>query len=122
MITLEINGKSTSVDVEPEMPLLWVIREQLGLTGTKFGCGIAQCGACTVLIDGDPMRSCSYPMVAAAGRKVTTIEGLSPDGSHKLQNSVCRVIVALGKGKANFTAVHSNKPPHVDSGGDNVKE
>ena len=87
MITLEINGKSTSVDVEPEMPLLWVIREQLGLTGTKFGCGIAQCGACTVLIDGDPMRSCSYPMVAAAGRKVTTIEGLSPDGSHKVQQA-----------------------------------
>jgi len=87
VITLQINGKSSAVDVEPEMPLLWVIREQLGMTGTKFGCGIAQCGACTVLLDGQPVRSCTFPAAAAQGRKVTTIEGLSADGSHKVQKA-----------------------------------
>lgn len=87
MIPIQINGRPTTVDVEPEMPLLWVIREQLGLTGTKFGCGIAQCGACTVLLDGEPVRSCSYPVSAAQGRAVTTIEGLSPDGNHRVQQA-----------------------------------
>lgn len=87
MIPIQINGRSATVDVEPEMPLLWVIREQLGLTGTKFGCGIAQCGACTVLLDGQPVRSCSYPVSAAQGRAVTTIEGLSPDGNHRVQQA-----------------------------------
>jgi isoquinoline 1-oxidoreductase alpha subunit len=87
VITLQINGKSSAVDVEPEMPLLWVIREQLGMTGTKFGCGIAQCGACTVLMDGQPVRSCVLPAVAAQGRKITTIEGLSTDGNHKVQRA-----------------------------------
>ena len=85
MITLSINGKNSSLDIEPEMPLLWAIREQLGLTGTKFGCGIAQCGSCTVLVDGQPVRSCTYPVAVAAGRKVTTIEGLSPNASHPVQ-------------------------------------
>ena len=85
MISLTVNGKPYSVDVAPEMPLLWVIRDVIGLTGTKFGCGLAQCGACTVHLDGSAIRSCTTPASAAAGRKVTTIEGLSPNSSHALQ-------------------------------------
>jgi aerobic-type carbon monoxide dehydrogenase small subunit (CoxS/CutS family) len=84
-ISLIINGSAYAVDVEPETPLLWVLRDSLKLTGTKYGCGIAQCGACTVLIDGRPMRSCSLPAAAATGRSVTTIEGLSADGTHPVQ-------------------------------------
>ena len=84
-IDLTVNGVRHSVDVAPETPLLWVIRDQLGLTGTKFSCGIAQCGACTLHIDGQPVRSCSFPASAAAGKAVTTIEGLSPDGTHPVQ-------------------------------------
>ena len=87
MINLTVNGKDSSLDIEPEMPVLWAIREQLGLTGTKFGCGIAQCGACTVLMDGQPIRSCAYPASAAQGRKITTIEGLSTDSSHPVQKA-----------------------------------
>ena len=81
MIDLEVNGETRRVDAEADMPLLWVIREQLGLTGTKFGCGIAQCGACTVHLDGEAARSCTMPVAAAAGRSVTTIEGLAKDGA-----------------------------------------
>lgn len=77
MIKLTINNQSYEVDASPEMPLLWAIRDLVGLTGTKFGCGIAQCGACTVHVDGTPVRSCSYPVSAAAGKKITTIEGIS---------------------------------------------
>jgi isoquinoline 1-oxidoreductase alpha subunit len=77
---LTINGKTHDVDVDPNTPLLWAIREQVGLTGTKYGCGIAQCGACTVHIDGSPIRSCSIPAGAVAGRKITTIEGLAAGG------------------------------------------
>ena len=80
MIRLSINGKTHNVDVEPETPLLWAIREQVGLTGTKYGCGVAQCGACTVHLDGQPVRSCGIPVSAAAGKKITTIEGLAKDG------------------------------------------
>jgi aerobic-type carbon monoxide dehydrogenase small subunit (CoxS/CutS family) len=87
MIQLNINGKSHQVDVEPEMPLLWVLRDVLGLTGTKFGCGIAQCGACTVHVNGEPARSCSTSVSAAAGKKIVTIEGLSRDGSHPVQRA-----------------------------------
>ena len=76
MSALHINGSSRNVDADPETPLLWVIRDDLGLTGTKFGCGVAQCGACTVHVDGKPLRSCSAPVSAVAGKKVTTIEGL----------------------------------------------
>jgi len=75
-ITIEVNGKEQALDVDPETPLLWVIRDELKLTGTKFGCGIAQCGACTVMIDGQPQRSCVTPVEAVAGAKVHTIEGL----------------------------------------------
>jgi isoquinoline 1-oxidoreductase alpha subunit len=80
MVALTINGQSHNVDVDPNTPLLWVIREQVGLTGTKYGCGIAQCGACTVHIDGVAMRSCSLPVSDAAGKKITTIEGLAAGG------------------------------------------
>ncbi len=76
MLSLSINGKTRKVDAAPDTPLLWVLRDSLHLTGTKFGCGIAQCGACTVHIDGEPVRSCSTPVSAAAGKKVTTIEGI----------------------------------------------
>src|ERR1700746_884724 len=88
MIKLTVNGKTQNVDVDPNTPLLWVIREYVGLTGTKYGCGIAQCGACTVHIDGAPVRSCSYPVSAAAGKKITTIEGLADGGKlHKVQQA-----------------------------------
>jgi isoquinoline 1-oxidoreductase alpha subunit len=86
-IAFSLNGKAVSVEAEPDTPLLWVIREQLKLTGTKFGCGIAQCGACTVHLDGEPTRSCSIQVSDIAGRHVTTIEGLSPAGTHPLQKA-----------------------------------
>jgi isoquinoline 1-oxidoreductase alpha subunit len=84
-ISFVVNGIAHTVDLEPETPLLWVLRDTLKLKGTKFGCGIAQCGACTVLIDGQAVRSCSYPISSAASRSITTIEGLSPDGKHPVQ-------------------------------------
>ncbi len=84
-ISLIVNGMAHTVDAEPDTPLLWVLRDSLKLTGTKYGCGIAQCGACTVLIDGQAARSCMMPLSAAVGRAITTIEGLSLDGSHPVQ-------------------------------------
>jgi isoquinoline 1-oxidoreductase alpha subunit len=88
MISLTINGKTHNVDVEPDTPLLWAIRESAGLTGTKYGCGIAQCGACTVHIDGQAVRSCSFPASEAAGKQITTIEGLAENGNlHKVQKA-----------------------------------
>lgn len=88
MIQLNVNGKVHRVDVEPEMPLLWVLRDVLGLTGTKYGCGVAVCGACTVHVNGEPMRSCSMPVSVAAGRNITTIEGLAQDGkAHPVQQA-----------------------------------
>ncbi len=88
MVTLKVNGKTVSSDVEDDTPLLWVLREQLGLTGTKYGCGIAQCGACTVHIDGQAIRSCVYPAAALSGEEeITTIEGLSQDASHPVQQA-----------------------------------
>ena len=86
-LKLTINGTEHDIDVEPETPLLWVLRDTVGLTGTKFGCGIAQCGACTVHLDGQPVRSCSTPASSAVGREITPIEGLSPDSSHPLQRA-----------------------------------
>jgi isoquinoline 1-oxidoreductase alpha subunit len=85
--TLTVNGRKHTVDVHPGTPLLWVLRDSLGMTGTKFGCGVAACGACTVHLDGAPMRSCSVPIESAAGKSVVTIEGLSADGSHPLQQA-----------------------------------
>jgi isoquinoline 1-oxidoreductase alpha subunit len=88
MARLNINGKDYDIDVEPQTPLLWAIREQVGLTGTKYGCGIAQCGACTVHVDGIPTRSCSFPVSGAVGTKIVTIEGLAKDGVlHKVQKA-----------------------------------
>ena len=84
-IAFELNGKQTSVDVDPETPLLWVLRDTLNLTGTKYGCGIAQCGSCSVHIDGEAQRSCVFSMSGVAGKKILTIEGLSPDRSHPVQ-------------------------------------
>jgi isoquinoline 1-oxidoreductase alpha subunit len=87
MMKLTINGKSHEVDVEGDTPLLWVIRDDVGLTGTKFGCGIGACGACTVLLEGEPARSCLLPVSTVAGKSITTIEGLSPDRSHPVQKA-----------------------------------
>jgi isoquinoline 1-oxidoreductase subunit alpha len=88
MISLTINGQSHNVDVEPDTPLLWAIRENVGLTGTKYGCGVAQCGSCTVHIDGVAVRSCSTPASAAVGKRITTIEGLAENGVlHKVQKA-----------------------------------
>ncbi len=86
-ITFELNGSSVTVDVTPDMPLLWVIRDVLDLKGTKFGCGMSQCGACTVHLNGAATRSCVTPISAVAGAKVRTVEGLSPDGTHALQRA-----------------------------------
>ena len=87
MIKLTVNGRVHSVDVEPEMPLLWVLRDHLKLAGTKYGCGISQCGACTVHLDGEPVRSCIVTAGQAAGKKVVTIEGLAARGLHKVQKA-----------------------------------
>lgn len=85
MISLTVNGKRYDVDVAADMPLLWVIRDTIGLTGTKFGCGLSQCGACTVHLDGQPIRSCVTAVSTVGAKKVTTVEGLSPNASHALQ-------------------------------------
>lgn len=87
MATLRVNGKQFELDIEPDMPLLWVLRDELGLTGTKYACGIAACGACTVHVDGRPVRSCVMPVSAVDGKSITTIEGLSKDGGHPVQKA-----------------------------------
>ena len=86
-ISFKLNNKETSLDVDPQMPLLWAIRDYTGLTGTKFSCGIAVCGACTVLMEGAPVRSCVMPVSAAAGKSITTIEGLSQNNDHPVQKA-----------------------------------
>ncbi len=87
MNSLTINGQTREIDADPETPLLWILRDHLGMTGTKFGCGKALCGACTVHVDGAPTRSCSLPLAAVAGRSIATIEGLSTDRSHPVQRA-----------------------------------
>jgi isoquinoline 1-oxidoreductase subunit alpha len=87
MITINLNGRNTRLDVDEDMPLLWVLRDIVGLTGTKYGCGMALCGACTVHLEGAPVRSCVTPVSAASGKRVTTIEGLSTDNSHPVQRA-----------------------------------
>ena len=87
MITLILNGRNTTLDADGDMPLLWALRDIVGLTGTKYGCGMALCGACTVHLEGTPVRSCVTPLSAASGKRVTTIEGLSPDNSHPVQRA-----------------------------------
>ena len=94
LINFRLNGATQSLDVDPSTPLLWVIRDHLGLTGTKFGCGIAMCGACTVHVNGSATRSCRVPVEAVADAEITTIEGLSPDGSHPLQRAWLKLNVA----------------------------
>jgi isoquinoline 1-oxidoreductase subunit alpha len=86
-ITLKINNQNHTIEADPKMPLLWAIRDLIGLTGTKYGCGIAQCGACTVHLEGTPIRSCSMPVSAASGKNITTIEGISADNSHPVQQA-----------------------------------
>jgi len=93
MVRLNVNGREQQVDVEGDTPLLWVLRDTLGLTGTKYGCGIAQCGACTVHVEGDAVRSCSVTAASVEGQKIVTIEGLSPDGSHPIQKAWLEVEV-----------------------------
>jgi len=87
MLELIVNGHTHQVDVEPDMPLLWVLRDHLGLFGTKYGCGVALCGACTVLMDGEPIRSCVLPVSSAVGQSIVTIEGLAKDGMHPVQQA-----------------------------------
>ncbi len=87
MLTLIVNARTHSVEVEPEMPLLWVLRDHLQLPGTKYGCGISMCGACTVHLDGEPVRSCAVPVSEALGKKIVTIEGLSEQGLHRIQKA-----------------------------------
>ena len=87
MISFKVNGRTRTVDVPADMPLLWVLRDVLDMKGTKFGCGIAQCGACTLHVDGQPVRSCSFPVSLAVGKTIKTIEGVSPDGSHPIQRA-----------------------------------
>ena len=87
MVNINVNGTSHEIDVEEDTPLLWVLREEIGLTGTKFGCGIAQCGACTVHVDGQAIRSCSVPVGTVQGMQITTIEGLSSDSTHPVQQA-----------------------------------
>jgi isoquinoline 1-oxidoreductase alpha subunit len=91
---LSINGETRAVEADPDTPLLWVLRDHLGMTGTKFGCGIGQCGACTVHVDGTATRSCLMPLESAIGMKITTIEGLSPDSGHALQRAWLEINVA----------------------------
>lgn len=93
MVKFTLNGKKVSADADPKMPLLWYLRDMAGLTGTKFGCGIGQCGACTVHIDGRAARSCAVPLAGLAGKDVTTIEGLSKDGDHPVQQAWIEVDV-----------------------------
>jgi len=87
MVTITVNDTQHQLDIEPDTPLLWALRDVMGLTGTKYGCGIAQCGACTVHINGQPVRSCSAPIASVDGASITTIEGLSPDGKHPVQQA-----------------------------------
>ena len=93
-ITITVNDIPHQVDTEPNTPLLWVLRDMVGLTGTKYGCGIGQCGNCTVHVDGEAARSCTTPISAVAGKKITTIEGLSPDGNHPVQKAWIEAQVA----------------------------
>ena len=115
---LKINGKAIDLAIETEMPLLWAIRDEVGLTGTKFGCGVAQCGACTVLLDGEPVRSCSIPSGAAVGRKITTIEGLG--GKSALQKAwIAKQVPQCGYCQSGMlmaaTALLARKPQPSDA-------
>jgi isoquinoline 1-oxidoreductase subunit alpha len=129
MAALNVNGKDVSVDVEADMPLLWVLRDELGLRGTKYGCGIAACGACTVHMDGQPIRACVMPISAVDGKKITTIEALSKDGSHPVQKAWVQLQVPQcgycqsGQIMAAAALLSSNKKPSdadIDSAMTNI--
>jgi isoquinoline 1-oxidoreductase alpha subunit len=129
MITLTVNGKARQVDVEADTPLLWVLRDELELTGTKFGCGVAQCGACTVHVDGVATRSCSFPVSAAAGKTITTIEGLAKAASHPVQQAWLEIDVPqcgyCQSGQIMAAAAFLSKNPHptdadIDKGMTNI--
>ncbi len=129
MISLNVNGKQHTLDVSPDTPLLWVLREAIGLTGTKFGCGLGQCGACTVHIDGKATRSCQTAVSAAAGKKITTIEGLSPNSRHPLQQAwIAEQVPQCGycqSGQIMAAAALLAKSPHptdedIDAGMTNI--
>ena len=118
-LTLNVNGQSREVDVDPATPLLWVLREDLGLTGTKYGCGIAQCGACTVHVDGEPLRACAAPVRVVAGRKVTTIEGVPSRAAKAVQQAwVALDVVQCGYCQSgqimSATALLEKKPQPTD--------
>ena len=124
MIELTINGKKHSVDVEADTPLLWVLRDELGLTGTKFGCGMNLCGACTVHLDGNPVRTCTLPVSAAAGRAITTIEGISTAASRAVQQAwVAEEVPQCGYCQSGMimavTALLASNPDPADSDIDN---
>ena len=119
MITLKVNGEQHSLDIEAEMPLLWALRNEIGLTGTKYGCGIAQCGACTVLMEGRPVRSCLLAVSAAQGHEITTIEGLSRDGKlNKVQEAwIAEDVPQCGycqSGQIMSATALLNRTPHPD--------
>ena len=119
-VSLNVNGRQRDVDVDPDTPLLWVVRDDLGLTGTKYGCGIAQCGACTVHVDGVPLRSCSAPVSAVAGRQVTTIEGLSSRAAKAVQKAWVELdVVQCGYCQSgqimSATALLEKKPKPTDA-------
>jgi len=119
MITLKVNGQTHSLDVEKEMPLLWAIRTEIGLTGTKYGCGIAQCGACTVLVDGKAVRSCTLAVSGAEGKEITTIEGLSQGGTlNKVQQAwIAEDVPQCGycqSGQVMAATALLNRTPHPD--------
>jgi isoquinoline 1-oxidoreductase subunit alpha len=121
MVTLKVNGEQHDLDIEAEMPLLWALRTEIGLVGTKYGCGIAQCGACTVLMDGRPVRSCSLPVSGAQGHEITTIEGLSKDGTlNKVQQAwIAEDVPQCGYCQSgqimSATALLNRTPPPDDS-------
>ena len=120
MTPLNVNGRVERIDADPSTPVLWALRDHLGLTGTKFGCGIAQCGACTVHLEGEPLRACVTPLAAVVGRRVTTIEGLSADGSHPLQQAwVAEQVPQCGycqAGQIMEAAALLRRTPHPDRG------
>ena len=124
-VNFDVNGQQRRFDGDPETPLLWVIRDELGLTGTKYGCGIAQCGACTVHVDGQPLRSCSAPIAAIAGRKVTTIEGLASPAAKAVQKAwVALDVVQCGYCQSgqimSASALLAAKPKPTDADIDNA--
>lgn len=114
MVRINVNGRSHQLEVEPKMPLLWALRDVLGMTGTKFGCGVAQGGACTVHVEGEPVRSCVMPVSAVAGKRITTIEGFSRDSSHAVQKAWLTLERPQRAKTRSNSAVRESKPRPTD--------